>query len=650
MNSKFKYLCRNILNFYHARINNLSWIFLTIIIIFLLLPGFFWIPNEDAAILYLYAKNLANQGIVAYNSLSGFPTEGATDFGFMIIISFLSKLGFNEHLSSIFISIFSIFPFYICASTLNFNKSQNRNLTIWFICSYFFIFIFSGAFISGSFGFSTTTSALLLSSIFILIFSGEKNVLLLVLSILYVLIRPDHIYYITSLFSSYFFSLLILKLFKIKFVSRSFLGSIDSNSIKKTIIPKIFILLLTVSLFSIYWIARWSYFGDFFPLPYYVKAKVEYQNLIYLFLGVKNKFIFGYSRKALGYIFISLVFIFANFIFENKFSKVSFKKILNFKNNKSKELLINFTNNYNGELRLIITVFIFGISQAIYLSRFVLMQNTGDRFGVPFFSLSLIVFLFTIFKNFQYLNFVGNPIKKIILFLFALSTLIPIKSFPSYFWRANNESYKAGFTFWKKHSFYQLAIDFNKNFSADEKKNTLILTSNAGIFPYYSGLNSIDAWGLNDKRFSKEPLQDPLYVKKINPDLIATFADYQRLTFKDLPVRKLRVGRNCALADIHSYNYCGWHEMNQALFQGAVNLGYKIYIVPGFRKGNPYKTTNKNYNSLLYMLNPESNTFLKSKIIIEKFGSIEVKSENELKKFKNKMSGNHKNANRLLEN
>ena len=42
----------------------------------------YFLPNEDAAILFRYSENLANSGIISYN-LYAQPTEGATDFLFI---------------------------------------------------------------------------------------------------------------------------------------------------------------------------------------------------------------------------------------------------------------------------------------------------------------------------------------------------------------------------------------------------------------------------------------------------------------------------------------------------------------------------------------------------------------------------------------
>lgn len=51
-------------------------------------------PAEDAAILYSYSQNLADTGVISYNT-NGEKAEGATDFLWMILISAYIRLVFR---------------------------------------------------------------------------------------------------------------------------------------------------------------------------------------------------------------------------------------------------------------------------------------------------------------------------------------------------------------------------------------------------------------------------------------------------------------------------------------------------------------------------------------------------------------------------
>ena len=48
------------------------------------------VPAEDAVILYEYAKNLAQTGLITYG-VASVPIEGATDFLWMVVIAFIAE-------------------------------------------------------------------------------------------------------------------------------------------------------------------------------------------------------------------------------------------------------------------------------------------------------------------------------------------------------------------------------------------------------------------------------------------------------------------------------------------------------------------------------------------------------------------------------
>ena len=132
-------------------------------------------------------------------------------------------------------------------------------------------------------------------------------------------------------------------------------------------------------------------------------------------------------------------------------------------------------------------------------------------------------------------------------------------------------------------------------------KTPKMFVTEAGILSYYSRIPSVDTWGLNTEEYSVNPLQDPLHVKREMPDLIAMHVDFSRLSLSRNGKQNLVVGRNCQKSgDPFNYEYCGWHQMTQALFDGATELGYEMYLV----------SINKNFSArdgkLLFMVNPSS--------------------------------------------
>jgi hypothetical protein len=77
--------------------NSLALSFLVLSPLFLM-AYFFTIPGEDSVILYEYAKNLAEKGVITYAN-AGSPIEGATDFLWMLFIAFMKVLGVDEFFS-----------------------------------------------------------------------------------------------------------------------------------------------------------------------------------------------------------------------------------------------------------------------------------------------------------------------------------------------------------------------------------------------------------------------------------------------------------------------------------------------------------------------------------------------------------------------
>lgn len=60
-------------------------------------------PAEDAVILYDYARNLAQAGVITFGQ-ADFPIEGATDFLWMVTIAGFSALGIDEYVAALALS------------------------------------------------------------------------------------------------------------------------------------------------------------------------------------------------------------------------------------------------------------------------------------------------------------------------------------------------------------------------------------------------------------------------------------------------------------------------------------------------------------------------------------------------------------------
>ena len=67
-----------------------------------------FLPSEDASILFRYSENLIDTGTISYNT-NGEPTEGATDFLWMIFLSVFYFFGLKTYIASILVNLFSLY-------------------------------------------------------------------------------------------------------------------------------------------------------------------------------------------------------------------------------------------------------------------------------------------------------------------------------------------------------------------------------------------------------------------------------------------------------------------------------------------------------------------------------------------------------------
>jgi len=227
-------------------INQHKWIFFVspALIFFFIIPQFL-VPAEDAAILYQYSENLANSGVISYNSYDK-PAEGATDFLWMVFISILHITGFSSYVASNILSFFSL----VFTSLIIYKLTKLDNI---FYYLSIFLYLSILPFIPGSilgfsplfFGFAICLSSYLLI---------KKNEVLFFVSILGLcLIRPEGFFIGFGLVISY---LLIIK-----------------ENLNKQTFLNIFLYLILPGLIYFFW--RWEYFGELLPLPFYVKTNFE---------------------------------------------------------------------------------------------------------------------------------------------------------------------------------------------------------------------------------------------------------------------------------------------------------------------------------------------------------------------------------------
>ena len=491
----------------------------TVLIISLFFSNYF-LPSEDAAILFRYSENLSSTGSISYN-LNGIRSEGATDFLWMIILSFFKKLGFEIYFVSIFLNLLSL----IISSNLLVKHFQlEKRFTIIFILAH----LPFGFFWASMFGFSTLFVELILICLLINIAKNKyRNILFY--SFLGTLIRPDFILF-CSLINIYY-------LFKI-------------NKVNQLILLFIYII-LGVS----YFLFRFHYFDLLFPLPYYVKSQwIFLENL-------------GWLKQIILFFPIILFLILEKIQF-------NLKKIL---------LLISFI-----------------LVPSIYYANQILYQNIGQRFYFYFFPF----FLFFIFYSFT--NNINEKMKKIYKAI-AVSCIISLclniyherDVFP-FNYKFNSKN----FIIKKNSKIHELSKNL-KNYNNEIK----LATTEAGLLPYLTKINTVDLFGLNTPMFAKNPAGGK-FLNENNFDLIIINTGQEETNCKGL-AKILNKSKKIKMVQKQERNV-NWDTFTLQLFSG-INLNkYKVVLYPYYTyESNTYIFININSN----VFNKLNNFLLKEGII-----------------------------------
>lgn len=210
----------------------------------LLIAAFAWshrqvVPAEDAVILYEYAKNLAQTAMITYGG-SVTPIEGATDFLWMVVIAALNRVGVDEYMAALLLN-------GAAAATLLLMTPGNRGrllALIGLLCTPYLYASVAGF------------SALFFALGFVLLIAhrGASAPRFYLLTLLLCLVRPDGVVWCAAA--------ICLRLFGEQGpVLRRDASAEWRAAFWWWVLPG-----------CVYFCARWAYFGEFLPLPFYVKA------------------------------------------------------------------------------------------------------------------------------------------------------------------------------------------------------------------------------------------------------------------------------------------------------------------------------------------------------------------------------------------
>ncbi len=390
-----------------------------------------FLPAEDAVILFDYSRNLAERGAITF--LAGGPhVEGATDFGWLVLVAAAMRCGVS--------------PFWFCAAAdvvalamlaavllrlASLQLSVARVLAIAGSAA-----LFRPIFAAAS-GFAVLPDALLLA-ILVLCVVRRRPALASLAALGLCLLRPDGVVFAVPL-------LLYLLLQQ------------PRRSRAPGTVAALFVLPGAA-----YFLWRWHYFGELFPLPFLVKSDFHRD------LGV---FVSGSVRSSL----VPLLFT---------------------------AIVLTPVAMLRKRRNLWLALCLAGVPTAFYwMMR--LDQNVGGRFFyyLPVAAAILIA-----------INWQALAGRRAIVLRTAFAAWLALLAAPLY-------------REWLTFRYMQFAnVKSIAEALARMPRHGTLLVSEAGFLPYYSGWTTYDAWGLNTAEFAHRPFHRE-DVARLRPDLIVLHPD-----------------------------------------------------------------------------------------------------------------------------
>lgn len=202
------------------------------------------LPAEDAAILFNYAQNLKETGVISYYP-GGKPVDGTTDFLFMLLVSGAMHFFDDAYLAALAVSAFSamLTMFFV------FRTLDTRTLSIQYLA--LFLFFFSQQIWAAVLGYGTIFYAMTLAWVVLSYWRGKFWALCIASSIA-LLARPDAI-------------IIVLPLLIHKLIAQK--GAAGKKAVQLT---TLFILPLALYIGFRHW-----YFGSVLPLSFSVAMNGE---------------------------------------------------------------------------------------------------------------------------------------------------------------------------------------------------------------------------------------------------------------------------------------------------------------------------------------------------------------------------------------
>ena len=271
--------------------------------------------------------------------------------------------------------------------------------------------------------------------------------------------------------------------------------------------------------------------------------------IIFIFLGL----VYFYTRYKYFDLFLPLPFYIKNQW--NLFSNIEWgRQIIIF----SPALLVLFFSGFSKIFKKNILIFIsITLLATAYYTNQILYQNVGYRFYFYFtvFCIFIIYEIRSEVKNFR------NIFKMIIIIISFFSIAI------NYFQNFNSFKFLN-----KKIDLYIFAKDLN-GINKDHKLN--LATTESGLIPYYSKINTVDLFGLNSVKFAKKPADGNLFLSE-NFDLIVINSS---ITGDDCESLKVAIEKSRNLELKIANRNDSWSKFTSKLLFGIDVSKYDSYLV-----------------------------------------------------------------------
>ena len=407
----------------------------TLVLLSAVILSRYFLPAEDAIILHLYSRNLAETGAISF-APHGPHAEGATDFLWMLAVALGYKVGVMPLLFTELVNVACILG--ISTLLLKLADVPVRVTRVLIVCAPILLL---PPVLAALQGFSVLPFGMLLTALVYCLYRERPRAAALC-GLLLCLLRPDGVVFAVPLLALFFF----LQKDRLRFAG--------------------WVLVLFILPGTIYFLWRWRYFGQLFPLPFLVKSDVHRR------FGLLAP---GSMHAALPYLVSTILFV----------------------------VVVCRSGLTDRKQRAVLSGML-AIPTLFYLAMR-LDQNVDDRF---FFSVPLAAILL-IALNWNQLTISKRNAGVLALGLYAgflgYREYIDFREFIRLMPDVKRQA--------------QLAAQLDK----PELHGTM-LVSEAGLRPYYSRWEAYDSWGLNSVAFARHLIQ-PEQVKQLHPDLIVLHTD-----------------------------------------------------------------------------------------------------------------------------